>query len=389
MTQRRLLWVRGLLPLFLLGAVVLLLFRIGPLGVFRTAFPPVEELTLQRVELVPGEVVVHVVNGGPEAVTVAQVMIDEAFWQHEVVPGRTIPRLGRARVVVPYPWVEGELHEVTLVTSTGLTFSKTIEVATETPRFDGRTIVSFALLGFYAGVVPVFLGLLWFPFLSRLPEKWIHFFLSLTVGLLIFLGVDALEEAFEAAAVVPSAFQGVGLITLGFLTSLLGIMAVNSFLRGTGHDAGGNHLMVAYLIAAGIGLHNLGEGLAIGSAYAVGEITLGTFLVVGFMLHNSTEGLGIVAPVARTGLSIRHLAWLGLIAGAPTIVGTWIGGFSYSPISSTLFLALGAGAIFQVVYVLGRLMMRESPTGLATVWNVAGFVLGLVIMYSTALLVVA
>jgi zinc transporter ZupT len=292
-------------------------------------------------------------------------------------------------VVLPYPWVEGEVHEVTLVTSTGLTFSKEIEVATQTPRADWRYISTFALLGLYAGVVPVFIGLLWFPFLSRLPDRWVQFFISLTVGLLIFLGVDAMEEALEVSRDVPSAFQGVGLITLGFLGSVLGITAIGNLLQNRRGDGLPNPLVVAYLIALGIGLHNLGEGLAIGSAYAIGEIALGTFLVVGFTLHNTTEGLGIIAPVATARPPLRHLAFLGLLAGAPTIAGAWIGGFSYSPLSSTLFLAIGAGAIFQVVYVLGRFIMRETESRLITSWNLAGLALGLVIMYGTALLVVA
>jgi ZIP family zinc transporter len=358
-TARVPLWVSGLFPLLLLAGLVTLFYVVGPAGVFRAAFPPIEELTIERFELRPNEVLVHVVNGGPQAVTVAQVMVDEAYWDHRIDPDRTIPRLGRATVSLPYPWVEGEAHEITLVTSTGLTFSKEIEVATQTPTADWRYITTFALLGFYAGVVPVFLGLLWFPFLGRLSERWIDFFLSVTVGLLIFLGVDALAEALETAESVPSAFQGIGLITVGVLVSFLGVTAAGNALRARRHGA------------------------------SVGEIALGTFLVIGFTLHNTTEGLAIIAPIAKTGASVRSLALLGLVAGAPTIAGAWIGGFSYSPLLATLFLAIGAGAIFQVVYIVGRQMMSDTRFALATGWNFAGLVLGLLLMYGTALLVVA
>lgn len=383
------LWFTGGLPLLLLAGLVAVFYWMGPIGVFRAAFPPIEELTIERFELRPGEVRVHVVNGGPDAVTVAQVMVDEAYWEHQMTPGRTIPRLGRATVTLPYPWVEGEAHEVTLISSTGVTFTGEIEVASRTPVADWRYLSTFTLLGVYVGVVPVFLGLLWFPFLQRLPEKWINFFLSLTIGLLIFLGVDTLAEAFETVERVPEAFGGPGLITVGFLGSLLGVTAFGKALGARRHAAADKPLVVAFLIALGIGLHNLGEGLAIGSAYSVGEIALGTFLVIGFALHNTTEGLAIVAPVARSRPGLGHLAFLGAVAGVPTIAGAWIGGFSYSPIVAILFLSIGAGAIFQVVYTIGRQMVEEAQAAVTAGWNFVGLILGLLIMYGTALLVVA
>lgn len=213
----------GLLPLVLLGILVYIFWGVGPAGIFKSNFPPVEELTMERIELHRGQMIVHVVNGGPEPVTVSQVMVDEAYWQHRITPSRIIPRLGRAKVFLPYPWVEGELHNITLLTKTGLTFSKQVEVAVETPRPSRRYFWTFTLLGAYAGIFPVFLGLLWFPFLRNLHKKWIDFFLSLTMGLLIFLGIDALQEAFETAGQVANAFQGIGLVSAGFLISLLGL----------------------------------------------------------------------------------------------------------------------------------------------------------------------
>jgi hypothetical protein len=91
--------------------------------------------------------------------------------------------------------------------------------------------------------------------------------------------------------------------------------------------------------------------------------------------------------VARYGAPIRHLVILGLVAGAPTILGTWLGGFTYSDVWATLFLAIGAGAIFQVVFELARLPGRDGPTWLTTPANVAGLLLGMAIMYATGLLV--
>lgn len=377
---------KGLFPLALLAIFLLAFLRFGPVGVFRASFPPLEELTIERVLFPePGLVRVHLVNGGPEPVRVAQVMVDEAFWGHRITPGREIPRLGRAVVTLDYPWVEGEPLEVTMLTSTGLTFTAGVAVATRSPTMDARYVSTFALLGIYVGVVPVFIGLLWLPFLRAIPRRWLDFFLSLTVGLLVFLGINALAEAIELTEVVAPALQGMGLVAFGLVATPLLISAV-ARLGGPG-AVRREAVRVAFLIAVGIGLHNLGEGLAIGAAYGAGEIALGTFLVLGFLLHNTTEGLGIVAPLAEERVRLGRLAALGAIAGVPTLVGTWVGGFSYSPALTVLFLAVGAGAILQVVIALGRLLGRRGAGGIAAPLNAAGLVAGLALMYLTGLFV--
>ena len=381
-------WFKGLGPLILLAALVAVFLQVGPLGVLRQSFPPVEELTVQRIRLPEfGVMEVQVVNGGPEPVTVAQVMVDDANWVHQVNGSRTLGRLESRTITIPYPWVEGEPHTVALVSSTGLTFTGEVAVAAQSPRADARYLTTFALLGIYAGVIPVFIGLLWLPFVRAVNRRWIDFFLSLTIGLLIFLGVSSLIESIETAALVPAAFQGHALVLLGALGTPLLLTSI-----GRGRASGRQErspLYVAGLIALGIGLHNLGEGLAIGTSYASGEIALGTFLVIGFLLHNTTEGLGIVTPLANERPGLGSLVLLGALAGVPTILGAWIGGFTYSPAWTTLFLAIGAGAIAQVVYELGRLFARRAGTDLRTPLNVAGLMMGMVIMYATGLLVPA
>ena len=378
---------KGVLPLLLLAGLLALFVRVDPTDVFRAAFPPIEELTFERIAFPqPGLIRVHMVNGGPEPVTVAQVMVDDAYWEHTVVPDREVGRLEDIVLEIPYPWVDGDPLIVTIVSSTGVTFTQEVAVATQSPQINRSYVVTFALLGLYVGVIPVFLGLLWLPFLAGVSQRWIDFFLSFTVGLLLFLGVDALEGAFELTGQVASAFQGVGLIVLGVVGTPLVIHAVGRVARG---DSAITPLGMSMLIAIGIGLHNLGEGLAIGSSYAVGEVALGTSLVFGFLLHNTTEGLGIVAPLARSRPSYGKLVALGLIAGVPTIFGTWIGGFSYSPTASVLFLAIGAGAIVQVISVLGRSMGSRGREGFKDPLNAAGVVVGLIVMYTTGLFVAA
>jgi zinc transporter ZupT len=145
---------------------------------------------------------------------------------------------------------------------------------------------------------------------------------------------------------------------------------------------------LATLVAIGIGLHNLGEGLAIGSSIALGELALGTFLIIGFMVHNITEGLGIAAPIAGGAtVSRARLAALALVAGAPAIVGGWIGGFLTSDLLGVLFFSLAVGAALQVVVEVGRYVARRAPGGLRSGHVVAGYLAGIVVMYVTGLLV--
>jgi zinc transporter ZupT len=379
-------WLLGVGPLVLLAGLLVALFRLGPLGLFDEAFPPLEELTIERIWFPePGEMRVAVVNGGPEPVTIAQVAVDEAVWSHELDGDRTIGRLERRVITLPYPWVEGEPHGVQIITRNGVTFDGGVDIATTAPAVGARYLGAFALLGVYVGVLPVLLGLLWLPFLRRIDRRWVDFFLALTVGLLVFLGADALLEAFEVAEEVAGAFQGTGLILIGALGTPLALTALGRGGRRADGTAGPWQL--ALFVALAIGLHNLGEGLAIGGAYASGAIALGAFLVVGFLVHNTTEGLAIVAPLARERTPLSRLLLLGLLAGVPTVLGAWIGGFSRSPIATTLFLAIGAGAVVQVVLELARFFGRRAERGLTAPLNAAGLLAGLAVMYLTGLLV--
>jgi len=379
-------WLRFGGPLLLLAALAGLVLKGGTLSSLRSDVPPVEELTVERVRLAPGSIAVRLVNGGVDPVVVAQVMVDDAYWTHTITPARTIARLGSATVTIPYPWVAGEAHHLRFVSSNGVTFDHEIAVAATSPTPDAGYFFAFTLVGLYVGVLPVAIGILWLPFLKRLDRRWVHFALALTGGLLVFLAVEALHEGLESAAAVAGAFQGTGLVALATLGSWLLLQAFGG-VRPEGPPTASSRLRLAFLIALGIGLHNLGEGLAIGAAYAQGAVTLGAFLIVGFMIHNTTEGLGIVAPVAQDSPRPRQLALAGLIAGAPTIVGAWLGGVAYSPLLATVFMGVGAGAILQVVGVLYRVVARETDGRLWTPLNSLGVAAGLVVMYGTGLLV--
>jgi zinc transporter ZupT len=288
--------------------------------------------------------------------TIAQAIINDAVWPMSVSPNPTIPRLGEATVHLDYHWAEGEAYAITLFTTNAIAFDVEIPVAFTTPQPTGRTFLSFTLIGIYVGIIPIYLGLFWFPVLRQLDRRWMVLLLAATAGLLLFLGLDTLAEALEQVGGVPGPFQGVGLIGIGVVTTFVLLNALTQREVSAGKSEASRRLTLAYMIAIGIGLHNLGEGLAIGAAYNVGAITLGAFLVVGFIIQNITEGLGIMAPILRDRPGVGQLALLGLVGGAPAIVGAWIGGFAPSPTLAVLFLAIGTGAILEVVYEITKLI---------------------------------
>lgn len=386
--------VLAALPLVLLAALLAAIIWSGSTDAIRGGnVPPVERLTFQRVTLEPNGIVVNVLNDGPDPITIAQVQVDEAYWSFTSDEGNALRHLGRTTLRIPYPWVEGDAHVVKVLTSTGTAFEREIAVAVETPTPNARFFGAFTLIGLYVGVIPVAIGLLWFPLLRRLSASAMDFLLALTVGLLAFLFVDGAHEGFEAADLLPQSFQGAVLFAIAAVGAYLLLETMGARLKGHSQAGGrsGGGWVLAVLIAVGIGLHNFGEGLAIGSAFALGEAALGTVLIVGFTLHNTTEGLAIVAPLARDRqrVSFGALVKLGLIGGGPTIAGAWLGGFVYSPVWSVLFLAIGVGAIAQVIVQITSQIRQEGSTmrALASGPVLAGLFAGFAVMYVTGMLV--
>ncbi|MEO8356457.1 MAG: ZIP family metal transporter [Chloroflexota bacterium] len=375
-----------LIPIILLVGVIVLFLSTG--GGLRLESPvPVENLDVEKYILEPNEIRLHVRNTGPDELTVASIIVNEAVMPFEVRPGPAIPRLGSAEIHVNYAWTQGEAYGITIFTSNAVPFAVDIPVAFETPQPSQSTFWGFTLIGLYVGVIPVFLGIFWFPALRQLGRRTMTFLMAATAGLLIFLGLDTLAEALEFAAEVPSAFQGIGLIGIGAVATFLLLDAISKRQTESTGGESERRLAIALMIAIGIGFHNLGEGLAIGAAYNVGEIALGTFLVVGFIIQNITEGLGIIAPVLRDRPSLGRLALMGLIGGAPAILGAWIGGYTPSPFLAVLFLAIGMGAIFEVVYEIAKLIQKDTVRESMPMTIFSGVLTGMLLLWVTGLLI--
>jgi zinc transporter, ZIP family len=381
-------WLLGLVPLLLIAAAVTLFAALGGPGLDDRRGPPVEELAVERTVLEPGVIELTVRNDGPDEVTVAQAVVNDAFAQFSGAE-EPIGRLGTAVVRIQQPWVEGEAYEVALLTSTGATIVHEIPAAVETPDAGLSFFGLLALLGIYVGVIPVALGMLWLPWVRRIPPAWLRLVMALTIGLLAFLAVDATVEGFELAAEGSQAFGGGALVLVGAGAAFLALTGVSSWLTARRRSAaagGASGATLALLVAVGIGLHNLGEGVAIGAAYSAGALALGAFLVIGFAIHNTTEGLAIVAPIARERPPLRLLAALGLLAGAPAVLGAWIGAAAFNSSLAAFLFGFGAGAIVQVIVQLAP-TLRDGEGRTLHPAAVSGILLGMATMFATGLLV--
>ena len=381
-------WLLGLIPLALIAAAIGAFVALGGPGLGERRGPPVEELAVEKTVLRPGVIELTVRNDGPDPVTIAQAQINDAFVEFSGAE-RPIGRLAAATVRLRQPWIEGEAYEIALLTSSGGTITHEVPVAVETPGGDLSFFGLMARLGVYVGVIPVALGMLWLPWIRRIPPAWLRVVMALTVGLRVFLAIDATLEGLELAGQGSQTFGGSALVLLGGVASYLLLTGASEWLaqrRTAARAAGASGGTLALLVAVGIGLHNLGEGVAIGSAYSVGALALGAFLIVGFAVHNTTEGLAIVAPVAHLRPSLGRLAALGLIAGAPAVPGAWIGAAAFNASLAAFLFGFGAGAIAQVIVQLAP-ALRDADGRTLHPGAVAGLLTGMALMFMTGLLV--
>lgn len=386
-------WVTAILPIVILAVVLGVFAATSPLAAIDSG-APLPDVTVSHHTLPDDEtIVLHVVNNGPAPVTISQLLVDDAYWNFEVQGAggdNTLAARQSARIVIPYHWQPTWDLEAKLVLSDGATISHEIIAPRQSPTFNTDILWTFTVIGLFVGVIPIAIGMLWFPFIKAMRDRWLHAILLFAVGILGFLAFDAGFEAFELAEGIPGTYEGNLLVVLGIVGTLLLVQTISSWREGRvsmGDHRASQGLWVAYLVAVGIGLHNLAEGLAIGSSFALGRVSLAAFLIIGFMLHNVSEGPAIVAPLAQDERpEFHHFLALGFIAGAPVILGGWIGGLAYSPTIGAFFLAIGVGAILQVNWEIIRLV-RDAGGRAASATNLLAFLIGFVLMYVTDLFI--
>ncbi|ELY94995.1 zinc transporter [Natrialba hulunbeirensis JCM 10989] len=249
------------------------------------------------------------------------------------------------------------------------------------------------IIGAIAGIIPVAIGMLWFPFIRDLDPRYLHAFLALAGGVLAFIAVEMTEDLiFDYSTEVTDttvAGLSVGGSTLAAVTAVVGVggtfavmYAASEWRQRKATESEKSGLEIAYLVALALGLHSIGEGLGIGVAYIQGDATLLMLLVLAFVMHNVMEGPTVVAAVARDRATppLRHFAAMGVIAGGPVIIGGWLGSFAQSNILAVLCFAIAIGAILQVLIEVADLI-RFDAEDVFTRTNTATFCLGFALMF--------
>ena len=378
--------ISAIAPIVLLA--ILILFLLGPASTFLQFGIVLPEISIEKVEFIGNEIQATVRNTGPVGVNVVVADVNDRIQPAAIEPDIHLERFETGLVRIPYDWNEGQPYTIGLTIDDGTRFEKQVDAASASLEPNSELFVFLGIIGLLIGVVPIMIGLLWYPFIKKLGKNAFNFFLAFTIGLLLFLGLDAIEEAFEISNThLASVFNGELLIATVVILSFLGLYGIgNILIKRSEFSKLSKGLAISLMVAIGIGLHNLGEGLAVGAAIALGQVALSTFLIIGFAIHNTTEGLAIAAPLTRTKSVIGKMIGFGLIAGIPAIFGTWIGGFSFSPFFTIIFLSIGAGAIFQVVWSIFKFIKEESDS-FSSISIICGIALGLVVMYLTSILI--
>ncbi|NGM69415.1 metal cation transporter [Natronolimnobius sp. AArcel1] len=243
-------------------------------------------------------------------------------------------------------------------------------------------LLMLTVIGAIAGIIPVAIGMLWFPFIRDLDARYLHAFMALAGGVLAFIAFEMTEDALEHAVDSQHTTAALGLVVVGIGATFAVMYGASRWRQRTMAATEKSGLEVAYLVALALGLHSIGEGLGIGTYFVLDEPVQVLLLMLAFIMHNVMEGPTVVAAVARDHETppLRHFAAMGAIAGGPVILGGWIGSFAQSNLLAALFFAIAIGAILQVLIEVADLIRFDAEAVLTRI-NAATFAVGFALMF--------
>ena len=300
----------GIIPFIFI--ILMMGYIFGPGADLLDSGVALPEITIEKIDFIDSEIQATVRNTGPIPVVV-MADVNDRIQPAAVEPDRFLERFETTLVRIPFEWNVVEPYTVGITIEDGTRFEKEIESAAPALELTFDLVIFFAIIGTYVGIIPVMIGLLWLPFIKKISKQKYHFFLALTAGLLLFLVIDSVEEAVEISdESLSDSFNGTLLVSTVVVLSFLGLYySGNKLVKLADSSKFTKPVAIALMISIGIGLHNFGEGLAIGAAIGIGYVAFSTFLIVGFALHNTTEGIAIAAPMSRGKLMIGKQMMMG------------------------------------------------------------------------------
>lgn len=342
----------GILSLGLLAGVSYFFWNNNGLEMVLPAGAAPEAIHFEATNLQPGQFMFTLRNSTPKAITITTANINESILPFVIKPDKTIPPLGKATLYITYPWVQGEAYNIDITTSDSSTFHTIVDSASATPPLTTPFMLNLTLIGLIIGLIPMFIGMTWFPVITRAGAGLYLFLMALAVGLLVYLGIAVANQALENTQGIGGAFQGIELLVVGSAVTFALLHALGHLGGGARKEEKAHALQQAWMVTTRISLQNLAEGLAVGAIFSFGVTGLGFLLIVGLIFQNLVEGLRLIASMEKEERSLLRLFVMGLMAGIPAILGIWIGGATDSQLFQIFLFSIGAGAVFESVYSL-------------------------------------
>ena len=315
-----------------------------------------ESLRVEEILLEPGRIDLLVRNTGSGELTIAQVTINGAAWLSLTLPGPIVEPGAEAAIRLDdYEWLAGKPYEIVIFTSRANAFPTYIASARATFQPTNANVNVIIWLGIVIGLLPVLLGLLWYPGLGQFGRQGGLFLAMLSAVGLGLLGLKLVADIIEWLDAPFEIFGQGGLLVLGGVGLFVGLNFLGRYQEATGADQLGRQFLTAQRIALGVGLFSLGQGIILGGEIGQDLLAPGAWSVTGLLLVNLIKGLGIISPLPAakvTGGSIGQLALMGIVGGFPAILGVWFGVFYSAPLLTALLLGAGLGAVAAVVYQL-------------------------------------